>query len=750
MGMEQNSHPRSQLLSGPALLAGLGTFLLSVAAVTLVTDRWDQFGPPARLTILLVASGVVFALTNLLRNLAPATSRSLDVLIATLIPIDVAAIAVVGGAPWPTALLAAGPAAVISSEVLRRRDPQIFTELGSIVGGVLTLCGVAASLNVAVAPMVAALGLVAVLVSSLGRDRLLGPAWAALAGLAPALRVLDDTTFTGHGTLRDVGLLDATSTGAVVAAGVIATTALGIAAIRRRSALSGLAAIATIAATGIDLWARFDPPNSALLIVLAGLVVSVELGLSHRSIPQDAEAVALLGQVNAAINGVLTVLAVSTAAGPLLSPVDSTTVDWKYTAAICAVAWLVADLRRSGANLKSPISLAMVGGNWGPAVPGFAWATLAAVQLGTDEPAITAMVAVVLAGLALLTLRPGRLLTAWSLATVAPILAVESWQVAVPLAVAAAMVISYIATLTLNTGERELAYQSGAGVAFVALIGAVSIGASSPLFAAGFFVAVLWTIAGIVDRPMATLGFLLRAAGTLAVPVMALNEPRWAAMTSLVLAAAAVTLGRHLHDSRYEFVAAAMIPMAMGLGLVSVGIAPLLSLAIATALVGVTVIAHGHRLDSTLSMVVGAVLVEIGLLIGLHSAAIASPEPYIFPILLVAGWFLHRSGESPWVAIAPPLALAAAIAFEQRLATGDAGHLIAFGSIAVTLAIWGALSSQPVTTALGTSAAVAVALFEGLFQAVGVETWTWLVVSGAAAITLAALLESNDRAPDAA
>ncbi|MEE9415791.1 MAG: hypothetical protein V3V01_10940 [Acidimicrobiales bacterium] len=747
--MEHKPQTKLASASGPALLAGLGTALLSVAAITLVSDRWDQFAAPARLIILLTASAVVFAATTLLRSLAPTTSRALDVLVAVLAPIDVAAIAIVGGAHWPAVLLATGPAAMISSEVLRRRDPHVVSELGTTVGGVLTLCGVAASLGIAVAPLVAALGLAAIVVSPIGRDRLVGPAWAALAGLAPALRVLEDATFTGDGTLRDVGLLDATSTHATIAAGVIATVALAIAAVRRRSVLAGLTAIAAVATASIDLWARFDPPNSALLIAAAIGVLAIEVGLSHRAVPRDSEAIALLGQVISAINGVLTVLAVSVAAGPLLSPAATATADWKFTAAICAVGWLVADLRRSTDNLGSPILLAMVGGNWGPAVPGFAWATLAAVQLGTNEPAITAIVAMVLASLALMTLRPGRLITAWSLAMLAPLLAVAAWQVAVPLALAAAIISAQVALLTLHTGERELASPAGSGVAFVALIGAVSIASASSLMAAGFFLAVLWASAGIVDRRLSTLGFVLRAAGTLAIPVMAIDNPGWAAIASLVVAAVAIAIVQTLHDRRFEVIATAMLPMAAGFTLASNGIAPLLAVAVALGLIGVTIIAEGHRARSVATTLTGAMFAELGLLVGLHSLSVATPEPYIFPVLLVIGWLLHRSGESSWVAVAPPLLIAAAISLTQRLESGNAGHLVALGVVAIAVSIWGATTQQQVTTALGASIAVAVAVFEGLDQAVGIETWGWLVTSGAAVMTLAAVLESVAREPHA-
>ena len=96
--------------SGPHILAGVGVVLLLVAAISVVSDRWDLMGPGGRLAALLAASGVVIGVTVPLRRIAPTTAQALDVLTAALLAVDTAAVAIVAGGSWRTALVAAGPA----------------------------------------------------------------------------------------------------------------------------------------------------------------------------------------------------------------------------------------------------------------------------------------------------------------------------------------------------------------------------------------------------------------------------------------------------------------------------------------------------------------------------------------------------------------------------------------------------------------------------------------------------------------
>ena len=79
---------------GARLLGGVGVALLLAAAISVVSARWEFFGPGARLGSLLMASGVLVVLTGQIRRLAPSTAQMLDVLVAAMVPIDTAAAAV--------------------------------------------------------------------------------------------------------------------------------------------------------------------------------------------------------------------------------------------------------------------------------------------------------------------------------------------------------------------------------------------------------------------------------------------------------------------------------------------------------------------------------------------------------------------------------------------------------------------------------------------------------------------------------
>ncbi len=727
------------------MLAGVGTFMLAISAVTLVGARWDRFVPSERLGILLVASVVAYLLTIALRKIAPFTSRSLDVLVAALMPVDIAALLIAGGADWPVVLLAAGPAAIASAEFLRRKDPMIFTELGTITGGVLLMAGVAATVGTALptAVGVAGLGLLAILSSPFGRDRLFGPAWAALAGLAPALRILDDVAFMGQGTLRDIGLLDAATTTSTLIAGGLAFTGLAIAAYRRTSTLAALAALGVLAATGIDAWARFDPPNSALLIAIAIAVVAGELLLSHRSFQAIPDYRHNISLAVGTINALITTTAIAAAFEFYLPDGRIATSDWKYTAAICAVGWLIGDLRRGVEKGQDPLNMALVGGNWDPALPGFFAAVLAAVQLTFVNHELSGLVAIVLASLSILTLRPGRLLTAWSLAIVAPMLVVQTWQLGVPVALAGAILVMMVAHFTRLIGEKELANQAGLAMIIPAICGMISLWDTNLILAGGFFAATLWIVPLISIGSLPTMTFALRVGGLVGlVPILAVSN-RWGAVAAAALCVAAAYESYRMNDSRYRILAIGLAPIAIALTLASQGFDTQLNVGLTLAIFGLGLIADGYYRSSTTQIGVGVPVVLLGWFQALLALDVSSAEPYLYPILLAIGVFLHRTEDNPWVVVTPPLLLAIATSGFQRFESGHSGHMIALGAVTVLLTVWGAVRNQRAALTLGAATTVAIAAYEALDNSVGIESWGWLVVSGSAILTVAALLESN-------
>ena len=130
-------------------------------------------------------------------------------------------------------------------------------------------------------------------------------------------------------------------------------------------------------------------------------------------------------------------------------------------------------------------------------------------------------------------------------------------------------------------------------------------------------------------------------------------------------------------------------------------------------------------------------------MLGLLSAGVVSPEPYVYPVLFFIAWLFHDAGDHPWMVVAPSLASATALGFWQRIETGNSGHLIVLGIVAIATALWGAANRQNAALSAGSALTVAVATYEGLDSTVGIESWGWLVIAGSAALTVAAILESD-------
>ncbi|MEZ5166491.1 MAG: hypothetical protein R2695_08350 [Acidimicrobiales bacterium] len=325
-------------------------------------------------------------MTQVSRRAVPGDGVALDVLIATLVPIDAAALVVVGGSTWRTALLSAGPAAVASSEFLRRRDPHLFTELGTAAGAILTMCGFAAQFDVPAPILVAVLALVVAAHPTATTGRWYPVVLAGVAGLSPALRVLDDAVFTGMGTLRELGILDTMVPWETAATGTAAAVALVVLGVRRRERVDGVLAFATVAATAIQIWAETDPPPSVGFLTLAITLGLVESGLASPAVTWiERTAADTIADLCALTTGILT-LTVTSSAWALLATGGDTREgigpDHRYTAAVLAVTWLVSwwrrhEERRRGAD--------QVHGVFEFTVPGFTAATLAALYLSTES-----------------------------------------------------------------------------------------------------------------------------------------------------------------------------------------------------------------------------------------------------------------------------------------------------------------------------------------------------------------------------
>ncbi|MDH3704687.1 MAG: DUF2157 domain-containing protein [Acidimicrobiia bacterium] len=675
--------------TGARWLSGIGVALLAVAAVSLVSARWEQFGPGARLAILLGASAAVFGATELLRRAAPVTARALDVLVAVLVPIDVAALVIVSGSTWRSALVAAGLATVVSSETLRRRDPTILTDLGTVTGAVLAACGLAAISDVSAPLLVAGLGLVMVLVGP--RDRWMGIIWAALAGLTPALRVLDEVVFTGMGTLREMGLFDAAVRWETVTVGAIATVALGLAAQIQRRLVAVPLAVAVAGATTIQVWVEIDPPSTVVLTAVAIVLGLFELALALPAARRlGADVVRVIGDVNAVCAGALTLVAAA-AAWVRLTEAEAVGDHLQYTAAVLALVWVIADLRRGLERGQRGLDLLLVGGDWAPALPGVGVSLASAVYLGTDDGVALGVALAVVGLVAVATLRPLRLATAATAMTAAPWFTGDEPALTAVVAALAALVVAWVAT---QIPDRPLAALLG-GVGLVAVMpGAVAAGqwhlATGGLFAIG----VLWAAAWIVDRRVPVLAVVYRVTALAGLIPIAIDE-FW--MAAVVAATIAVV-------SELEF-----------------------------------------RLDrQPWHRVIGGVAATIAWWAALGTAEVDLVDAYLLPPVWLFALALAAIGVDRTAAVIVATPITLYVTVTGRAVDGRPVHTVVLGVAALAVAVGAAIDGRRVLLAASGSVAVAVAVFEGLAQSVGVETWVWLVAGGIAAVTAAGLLEMRD------
>ena len=371
---------------GVRWLATIGVTLLGVAAVGLGSARWDQFGPGARLGLLLAASAVAFAATIGLRRLAPHTSRTLDVLVAILVPADAAALVIVGGATWRTAIVAGGLAAVASAETLRDRGRTIVADLGTATGGVLACAGSAAHLGWSLPVLLSLLGLTATVTIGSARRHWYATLWCTIAGLTPALRVLDDAVFTGMGTFRDLGLLDAAELWETATAGTVAAAALVLIGWSTRRPVAVLAAVASIGAAGIQIWAELDPPPGTALVAVAATLVLAELALATPVLRAGARLAVDAAEEALAVIAAGFTLGLAAFAWALMAGEPVSAGEPGLAAAVMVFYWLVADLRRSLRAGVPAAGLLRGGSGWHYALPGVAASVASAVALRTDDP----------------------------------------------------------------------------------------------------------------------------------------------------------------------------------------------------------------------------------------------------------------------------------------------------------------------------------------------------------------------------
>ncbi|MEM9466878.1 MAG: hypothetical protein AAGA90_16015 [Actinomycetota bacterium] len=674
---------------GPRILGSVGVVLLLAAALSVVSARWELFGPGARLAALLAASGLLVGLTRWVRHRAPSTARLLDVLAAAMVSIDVAATVVVAGGSWRTALVVAGPTTVVVGSSLRARVHPVVGDLTVGLGGTLTVAGLSAALGGHAPLGLALLAAATAGVSSRPGDRRIAAGWAAIAGLAPAARVLDDVVFTGMGTLREIGLVDPASLTVTATTGAAAVLASLLVAVRDRAPSFAVVALGVGSATVLEGWAIADPPRHVALLAAAVVLALVEL-IDVRRLPLSPAMIGDLERLNeAALIGVTAVVAGGS--WMRLTGEAGGIADTPITAGVLAAAWVLGQARRGAQP-------------WPPALPGLVVAAAVAVHLGTGDVGLFGAALVIGGWLAILVNRRESTAVALVASAVAPVVAIgagEPWIVAV-LAIAAA------GTVVTLVRWRSFANDSvvGAGLLVVLVHGVLVVGAGSLAWGSSVavvLVAVLWSGTGLVWRSV-------QAASAMVLRALALMAPLLLLTTApLVAAGAAVCLA---------VVAAIDLVVAQRDGIREQPITDRVALLASSLVVG-----------------------WVSVLYALHIELV---DAYVVPVLWCAVVAAVLAGAPRAHANLLGLGATGLVAVVGRIADGDPVHTAVLGAVAVLVAVFAARADDSSTLLVAAPVAVAVATFDLLDRSVGVESWGWLLVGGAAALCGAVVLEGRD------
>ncbi|MBL8777240.1 MAG: hypothetical protein JNK12_14960 [Acidimicrobiales bacterium] len=139
---------------GALLVAGTGAFLLFAAAVVFVAVRWGHLPESAKVAIVGGLTASLLVAGRVGRRALPGTATALFHLGAFLVPVDVAALLVRGGAPTDVVLLVTGLAAVGALGLGARLERSPVLAAGGVVGTVVAATGLGLLAGGPVAPVV--------------------------------------------------------------------------------------------------------------------------------------------------------------------------------------------------------------------------------------------------------------------------------------------------------------------------------------------------------------------------------------------------------------------------------------------------------------------------------------------------------------------------------------------------------------------------------------------------------------------
>lgn len=766
--------------TGATWVAATGATLLVAAAATFMAVRWGTLPDLARFAVVVAVTAAAVEGGRLVGRRLPATGAVLTHLGAFLVPVDVAAVGVRLELDLPAMLIAEGAVAALAFTLLDRRLGSPVLRWAAVGAVVVLTAGVG---GLADLPTAVLLGAVALAAGAAGWHRA-AVAWAVVAGLAP-LATAVEALLPGRSVLDPLGLGGTAAEAGAALAGVLAATALGReAARRRRAGLAGVGVLAALVGLGTT-WFAGDPTLDATMVGLAALFVLAELaawavaddgfwGPVAGATATAAELLALPGVV-AAAGWVL--------AAPLLE--DDVHRATATALAVLGAGWVVSAGRRS--TPTGPCSIAVL-------------CAVATVAAGTGSTTATVVALLVVVGAGVVHGGPGTTAAVAAAAGWAPFAAggQRGWSLAAGAASLAALLVT-----TVRTARRE--QPAGSWSPLLALL-ALVVAAGTPLLqvdalgpSGALTLAVVACAASVVvlDTAARALGNLARVATLLlAIGVVPLPAGPGAALAGLVLALAVADAVR-LDEPPLAGTAAVLGPLValhlaavLDLGTASTGLflcltavpvtgvaatvarrwaGPPLATALVLLVVGTSLAAVDLSSLGTALLIggglalgggllerrpdvalVGATLLTVGVEAHLAAAEAGVVEAYVAPVAALLLALGLRAGGSSWVTDAPAIGLLGGAALVARLAGGGGGHAVVAGAVGVAAVAAGGWGRRQAPLVLGTGILAVLTVTETLAWTAGVPTWAWLAAAGSVLLGVGIALERAGTSPSEA
>jgi hypothetical protein len=765
----------------------------TAAASVFVAVHWGAIPDTMKLGVLLLATGACLLAGRSLKATLPATAGALFHLGTFLVPIDVAAIGIHAQVDWATLLLAEGIVTTLTFGWGSIAERSVVLRSAFAVS-VVALAGGIGATTALPAPLVLVGFAAAALVWRLDG---LATGWAALAGVAPLLTMVDDLTFRGAGAFERLGLAGEQPRLAAVLTGVGAATVLTVAGRRRHDTGLVLLGVALGTIGVIASWTGQELDGHTTIVGLATTFLLVEL-VAFATRQDDFWSVpsGIVAHIVEWAAGAGTLVAVVPI---LLAPsVTSTSTEAALASLVLATAWLVADRRRAPRGLLlAPVATAI--------------GVASAVACVTASDPALAVTLVALAAVAVLSgHRAGALVavlaTAW-----APVVAIDSHSTLIAVGLAGSLVVAEAAVRrsrisTSDPQAADVAEQwawvlSAVSLLPGALATAIFIGQTGQLVAGLIGGAIGATAVAIVldrgrvtgDLPLGTLarlGAVAVLAGTADLPAADLalvalvvsvlsigdalrrRDPRVALGASLsvpiavgalahtelslpttgvaltISAAVLVGLGA-LVDRRWSLpvLAGAAIACAGGLGLAAHDASALADAVMITSGIGLAVSIERGRLDG---VIVSWLAMTAGIWLRLADAEVTAVEPYLVPVavlLIGAGLRARSTGTSSWIAYGPVVTIFGGAALAERLSGGPGWHAVVAGTVAVLAVAAGGYRKLAAPLFLGTALLVILVGYETLAITAALPTWTWLAAGGVALLSAGVAMERKDLTP---